>query len=83
MERPHHRYRIVAALRSLLDAAQERLLQQDEEKLESYAFLQQAGEDISGELQTAQKRMKKGMAAAGLAALLLFLLAALFGGKGA
>lgn len=82
MERPHHRYRIVAALRSLLDAAQERLLQQDEEKLESFAFLQQAGEDISGELQTAQKRMKKGMAAAGLAALLLFLLAALFGGKG-
>ena len=79
MEHPHHRRRIVGPLAAKLRRAGEILRQKDEQALEEYAFLQQAGEDVSSELDRLQKRLGRLLLLCAAACLLLFLLAALIG----
>ena len=79
MEHPHHRRRIVGPLAAKLRRVGEILRQKDEQALEGYAFLQQAGEDVSSELDRLQKRLGRLLLFCAGTCLLLFLLAALIG----
>ena len=82
MEFPHHRHRVIkvpdrpgTVLRAFWDG----LRSKDEDALSEYLFLQQAGEDLSAELDRAQEKLRKNLLFCGAVCLLLFLALALLG----
>ena len=77
VEHPHHRYRTVERIKESLTAIPAGMREKDEQVLEPYAFLQEAGEDIRGRLDAAAKRTKRTLCVVTAACLILFLLAAI------
>ena len=75
VEHPHHRYRSVEKSREILAGLQAGMREKDEEALEPYGFLQEAGEDIPEELDKASKRTKRLLLTCLTGGLMLFLLA--------
>lgn len=81
MERSHYRYRIIERMRELPHLLQESLQQRNERSLESYTFLQQAGEDIPGELERLGRKLKRSLLCCAAVCLVLFLLMCLLSGR--
>ena len=79
MEHPHDRHRIIRDLRERTAAFWDGLRRRDEQSLDGYAFLQQAGEDVASELDRLQKRLKRTLLLCGLACFVLFVLIVLLG----
>ena len=79
VEHPHHRYRIIERIRDALAAIPAGMREKDEQILEPYGFLREAGEDIPGQLDAAAKRTKNTLCVCAAACLLLFLFAAVLG----
>ena len=76
VEHPHHRYRTVERIKESLTSIPTGMREKDEQVLEPYAFLQEAGEDIRGGLDAAAKRTKRTLYVVLAVCLILFLLAA-------
>ena len=68
-------------MRELPHLLQESLQQRNERSLESYAFLQQAGEDIPGELERLERKLKRSLLCCAAVCLVLFLLVCLVSGR--
>ena len=79
VEHTHHRYRSLEKVQTSQDAILRRMKEKDEKALEPYFFLQEAGEDIPGELDLAVRRTKRLLLCGSAAALALFVFVAFFG----
>ncbi|MBR5981079.1 MAG: hypothetical protein IK035_03655, partial [Firmicutes bacterium] len=59
VEHPHHRHRSVEKGSEFLAGLLARMREKDEQTMEPFAFLQEAGEDIQGQLDHAAKRTQR------------------------
>ena len=76
VEHPHHRHRSVEKGSVFLAGLFARMREKDEQTMEPFAFLQEAGEDIQGQLDHAAKRTQRLLLICIAGGLLLFVLAA-------
>ena len=76
VEHPHHRHRSLGTGSRFWEGLGARLREKDEQSLEPYGFLQEAGEDIPGQLDRAARRTQRSFLICIAGGLLLFVLAA-------
>ena len=76
VEHPHHRHRSVEKIREFPAGLRARMREKDEQTLEPFAFLQEAGEDIPDQLDQAANRTQRLLLFCIAGGLILFVLAA-------
>ena len=79
VERTHHRHRSLGKWKKAPEEILRRIREKDERGLESFGFLQEAGEDIPEQLDAAIRRTERVLTLIAAAALVLFALAAVLG----
>ena len=79
VEHPHHQRGTIADLTGYMADLSVKLREKDEKDLDAYRFLQEAGEDIPGQLDAAFSRTKRLLAVCAAVCLAFFLLISFFG----
>ena len=79
VEHPHPRYRTLKKIGRFFASLPAAVRERDEQALEPYAFLQEAGEDLRGQLDRVEKRTWRLLAVCAAGSLLLFLLLSVSG----